>query len=158
MSETPPENSHSPRLRQPSRRHRRSTPRLPDDGTQRKVQAVIKQPSNDRLNEGELHLVADALGGMRFRGQNPSFEDYDRQTPRERRDATSIVEQENSDWINTALEAVPDARWIKVENGCVVDGGGRDFMPDNINVYEEGKRKGIVPFVFYRPEAESIGL
>ena len=32
------------------------------------------------------------------------------------------IEEENRDWINTAFAAVPDACWIKVESGCVVDG------------------------------------
>lgn len=149
MSGTPPENSHPPRLRPPSPRLRRNTPRLPADETQQKVHDVMRQPSDDRLGEGELKIISDALGGMQFKGENPSFENYSGQSPRERGDLMWAIEEENRDWINTAFAAVPDACWIKVESGCVVDGGGRDTMSDDIDVYEEGKRKGVVPFVFY---------
>lgn len=146
------------RIRQPSPRHRRLTPRDDlADRTGKRVHAVIQESPDDRLNEEKLKIISDALNGMQFKSKNPSFEDYSKQSPRERGDSTGAIEQENSEWINTAFSAVADICWIQVENGRVTAAGGHNTMPDDIDIYEEGRQKGYVPFVFCQDIEAPLG-
>lgn len=150
MAETP---QTSRRLRQPSPRLRRLEPRLPDNliaGTDRRVHAVVQELPNDRLDEEKLKIISDALRGMQFKAPNLSFEEYSNQTPDERGTRIDIIETLNRDWISTALSVIADVSWIQVENDRVTAAGGRNSMPDSLQIYAEGEKKGFIPFVFHQ--------
>lgn len=151
-SESAGDNPPERRLRQPAPRHRRLTPRVLEPVPPQEPVHVLMQRAPDRVSGDELDVINQAARGQgEFVEKNPTFADYERQTPHERGDALASAEKQNAAWIAAAFSALPHLAWIEVLDGRVVSAGrSTSDMPDDLDLYDEGRTRGTVSYRFLK--------